>query len=173
MKKILKYFVTLILGVFIGAVGMVFFYPFIFPPPQVNEQVQNVEAKQVIAEGQFTHINPWDPVHYGKGGVEIYQDKKKNEVFLEKDFEVGLGPAYLVYLSETADIKKAADFKSAKNYKLGMLKSFKGSQVYSVPDSVDVSKIKSVVIWCEAFGVLITAADLTSTGLMKNPISSL
>ena len=161
MKAILSYLLALILGMIIGAVGTVFFYPFIFPPPQVNEQIQNVDAKKVVSKGEFVHINKWDPVHYGKGGVEIYQDKNQYEVLLEKNFEVGPGPAFEVYLSEKADIKKPADFKAAKNYQLGMLKSFKGSQVYQVPKNVDIAKIKSVVVWCEAFGVLITSANLT------------
>ncbi|WP_367606953.1 DM13 domain-containing protein [Legionella sp. W05-934-2] len=160
MKKLLSYLLALIIGVVIGVVGTVFFYPFIFPPPQVNEQVQNIQGKHVFAEGKFIHLKPWDPIHYGKGGVEIYQGKKQAEVFLQKDFEVGPGPAYVIYLSDKADIRTAADFKSAKNTKLGMLKSFKGSQVYLVPNNVDITKMKSVVVWCEAFGVLITVADL-------------
>ena len=44
---------------------------------------------------------------------------------------------------------------------LGRLKAFKGSQNYAVPAGVDIAQYKSVVIWCEQFGVLISPARLT------------
>jgi hypothetical protein len=44
---------------------------------------------------------------------------------------------------------------------LGGLRAFKGSQVYPIPDGVDLKKYPSVVIWCERFSVLISPADLS------------
>ena len=43
---------------------------------------------------------------------------------------------------------------------LGRLRSFKGSQRYTIPANVNLSEIQSVVIWCERFSVLISPADL-------------
>jgi hypothetical protein len=40
------------------------------------------------------------------------------------------------------------------------LRSFKGSQRYPIPDGVNLKDYPSVIIWCEAFGVLISPADL-------------
>ena len=39
----------------------------------------------------------------------------------------------------------------------------KGSQRYPIPPGVDLKNYKSVIIWCERFGVLISPADLTTT----------
>ena len=46
---------------------------------------------------------------------------------------------------------------------LGGLRSFKGSQRYSIPAGVNLKDYQSVIIWCERFGVLISPADLTTT----------
>ena len=151
----------LIIGIAIGVAGTILAYPFIFPPPEVNEQVVNVQAKSVIATGTFIHPNPSDPVHWGKGGVSVYQGPEGLEIFLQQDFEVGPGPAYHVYISTGRDIRNNDDFESARNIDIGKLKSFKSSQVYRLPVTTDQSNINSVVVWCEAFGQLITSASLT------------
>jgi hypothetical protein len=44
---------------------------------------------------------------------------------------------------------------------LGGLRAFKGSQRYPIPAGVDLKKYPSVIIWCQAFSVLISPADLT------------
>jgi hypothetical protein len=160
LKAFLTIIISLIIGFIIGVAVTVFAYPFYFPPAQVNEQVQNVAAKTIYATGTFIDTSPSDRVHWGKGNTKIYKDGKQFEVFLEKNFQVGPGPAFHVYLSESSDIKSNADFKKSVNYDLGNLKSFKSSQVYQVPQNIDMKKIKSVVIWCQAFSQLITTADL-------------
>jgi hypothetical protein len=43
---------------------------------------------------------------------------------------------------------------------LGALKGNVGDQAYSVPEGTDVTAYKSVVIWCEQFGVLFSPAAL-------------
>ncbi len=160
MKTFLTIIISLIVGAVVGAGVMFLAYPFVFPPPQVNEVVQNASAKAVVARGVFIHPNPKDPVHWGKGNTSIYHQVGQNEVFLAKNFQVGPGPAFHVFLSESANIKNNDDFKQAKNIDLGGLKSFKGSQVYQVPQNVDMSKVKSVVVWCVRFSQLITSANL-------------
>jgi len=41
------------------------------------------------------------------------------------------------------------------------LRAFSGSQGYPIPDGVDLADYPSVIIWCEAFSVLISPADLS------------
>ena len=43
---------------------------------------------------------------------------------------------------------------------LGRLRAFEGAQNYKIPKGIDLKKYRSVVIWCEAFGVLISPATL-------------
>ena len=151
--------IFLIGGVFGTAFGFalgIFFFPYLFPPPPAAEQLTEADRTPVVATGTFIHANPSDPVHYGKGKVSVY----RNTVFLEPDFEVGPGPKFHVYLVPNATIRNEAAVKDAMFVDLGRLRSFKGSQRYAIPAGVDLAKYPSVVIWCEAFGVLISPADL-------------
>ena len=107
--------------------------------------------------GTFIHANPNDPVHYGKGKVSVYQ----KTVFLHDDFEVGPGPKFHVYLVPKEKIRSSGEVTSTMFVDLGRLRSFKGSQKFSIPAGLDLNNFKSVVVWCERFSVLISPADLT------------
>jgi len=145
-----------ILGTGFGVALGFFLFPYVFPPPPAAEQLSEADRTQLLASGNFIHVNPSDPVHYGKGKVSVYQ----RVIFLEPDFEVGPGPAYHVYLVPKAQVRDAEAVNAAMYVDLGSLRAFKGSQRYAVPAGVDLKNYPSVVIWCERFGVLISPADL-------------
>jgi len=157
----MKNFIT---GLFFGAIrgaaggiaGGVFVYPFLFPPPPVNEFVDSNTSGDVVATGSFIPANPSDPVHYGTGRVSVYPKL----LHLEMDFEVGPGPKFHVYLVHEENVTPATRVQDSMFVDLGRLKAFSGGQNYPIPDGVDLSKYKSVVIWCEQFGVLISPATL-------------
>ncbi len=163
MKSFWRTIAVFLLGGIFGtafgiAVGF-FLFPFVFPPPPAAEQLTETDRSPLVATGTFIHANPSDPIHWGRGKVSVFQ----RTVFLESDFEVGPGPKYHVYLVPAASIRNEAPVKSAMFVDLGRLRAFKGSQRYSIPDGVTLKDYPSVVIWCEAFGVLISPADLTAT----------
>ena len=142
------------------AVG-IFIYPFWFPPPPANEKVENRAEKSVVATGKFIHANPSDPVHYGQGSLEFLKGSSGGSlVHLKPDFKVGPGPRFHIYLADKGMIMNSADFKAAKKTDLGRLRAFEGSQVYEVPKGTDIAPVKSVVIWCKEFNVLISPATL-------------
>jgi len=146
-----------VLGTGLGVALGFFLFPYVFPPPESMDTLTASESTAVVARGEFIHANPSDPIHYGKGGVTVYSQT----VFLEKDFEVGPGPKFHVYLVPNQMIRDSSDVTSTMFVDLGRLRSFKGSQKYPIPDGVDLSNYPSVVIWCAEFGVLISPADLT------------
>ena len=161
MKKTFIYTsLTFITGLVAGAAAMLLAYPFLFPPAEVNEQIMDAGNKQIILTGTFIHPNPSDPVHWGKGDIAVYREQDSEELFLENNFEVGPGPDYHVYLSTGSAITSNDDFANAHNTELGKLKSFRGSQIYNINTAIDMNSIKSVVVWCKAFGQLITSAEL-------------
>lgn len=156
----LRWLAVLLVGAVLGtgfgvALGF-FLFPFVFPPPEAKETLTQAEASKLVAKGTFIHANPSDPVHYGKGGVSVYE----TVVFLHEDFEVGPGPAFHVYLVPNANIRDAGQVTGTMFVDLGGLRAFKGSQKYAIPPGVDLTKFPSVVIWCEQFSVLISPADL-------------
>jgi hypothetical protein len=160
MRRFWRGFIIFLLGGIFGtgfgvALGF-FFFPYVFPPPPAAETLAESERAQLVASGTFIHANPSDPVHWGKGRVSVYE----RAVFLESDFEVGPGPAFHVYLVPKAAIRSAADLAGVKHVDLGGLRAFNGSQRYAIPAGVDLKDYPSVIIWCEAFSVLISPADL-------------
>jgi hypothetical protein len=145
-----------ILGTAFGVAVGFFAFPYVFPPPEAMEQLSAEEQGPLLARGTFIHANPSDPIHYGSGKVEVYDDL----VFLDSDFEVGPGPAFHVYLVPKAEVRDPADVEATMFVDLGKLRAFKGSQKYAIPAGVDLKDFPSVVIWCAQFGVLISPADL-------------
>jgi hypothetical protein len=145
-----------VLGTGFGVALGFFLFPFVFPPPPAAEQLIEADRSRLVATGEFIHANPADPIHYGKGKVSVYE----RVVFLERDFEVGPGPAFHVYLVPKPSIRKSADVADLMYVDLGRLRAFKGSQRYPIPAGVDLAKYPSVIVWCERFSVLISPADL-------------
>ena len=159
---VITFFVALVLGIAGGVALGIFVYPYVFLADVVaTEKVApapaNAPVRKTLARGTFTHPNPSDPIHYGKGRVTVYEGL----LFLEPDFEVGPGPKYHVYLVPEKQVVPSTNVARTMFVDLGRLKAFKGSQNYEVPAGIDIAKFGSVVIWCEQFGVLISPATLT------------
>lgn len=148
-------------GIFLGgAVGFaagIFVFPYLFPPPELDETVAGRADLGVVATGEFIHANPSDPVHHGAGRVTIFS----RLLHLEPDFKVGPGPKYHVYLVPQADVTPDTRVQDTMFVDLGRLKAFSGGQNYPIPEGVDLNGYQTVVIWCEQFNVLISPAALT------------
>ena len=107
------------------------------------DQLTSEEKSGLAANGTFVHADPSDPIHFGKGKVSVYD----RVVFLDKDFEVGPGPKFHVYLVPAEKIRESSQVKNTMCVDLGRLRSFKGSQKYNIPPGIDLKKYPSVVIW--------------------------
>lgn len=149
-----------VLGAVAGFAVGIFAFPYIFPPPVAKEALRTEQTGKAVASGRFIHANPSDPIHYGSGTVTLYQ----RAVHLEADFAVGPGPDYHVYLVPETEIRDNSRVPNTMFVDLGRLRAFKGSQVYDIPDGVDLAKYPTVVIWCRQFGALISPADLSPIG---------
>ena len=132
-------------------------FPYLFPPPEVNEPLVAKSEADLIARATFIHANPSDPVHYGQGSATVYADLLR----LEADFKVGPGPKFHVYLVPDADVTPDTEVEATMFVDLGRLKAFSGSQNYAIPAGIDIADYGSVVIWCEQFNVLISPAAIS------------
>jgi len=160
-RSILAFVLGGLLGTAAGFALGIFVYPFIFLADiTASERIDDPSALRLVARGTFIHANPSDPIHYGRGGVRVYDGL----VHLEEDFQVGPGPKFHVYLVPDKQVTPDTDVAASMFIDLGRLKAFKGSQNYPIPAGVDPGAYGNVVIWCEQFGVLISPARLTAPG---------
>lgn len=107
---------------------------------------------RVIARGDLQYV---DALHNGKGPVMLMQLGVQR--FLRFDgVAITNAPDVHVYLSRDTGGK----WSESTSLYLGALKATNGSFNYDVPADADLGTFKSVVVWCRAFAVLVTWADL-------------
>ena len=46
----------------------------VFPPPPATEQLSEADSETLVATGTIIHANPNDPIHYGSGGVQVFEN---------------------------------------------------------------------------------------------------
>ncbi len=149
-----------ILGVIGGAVLMVVAFPFLFPPPMVNETVDNPSFTPVASAEFRQNVAGHDAVHWGRGDIRIYRKPSGNYVVeFQSNFEVGPGPNFWLYVNAEADIDDENDFKADRERaRITKIKSFSGSQVYEIPSDI-VEAGAAISIWCESFDQYIASAN--------------
>jgi len=93
-----------------------------------------------------------DFLHWGEGDVAV---GRKTISFSGK---LAPGPDYKLYLSpEFVDSKQGFLGLKGRSVRIADVKTFE-SFVVPVPDSVDILRYDTVVVWCETFSMFITAA---------------
>ena len=107
---------------------------------------------RVVRSGELNFV---DTIHNGKGPVQIVEVGAQRFVRFE-DVMVTNAPDVHVYLSR----ETGGRWDEATSLYLGALKATNGSFNYEVPSTADLASYQSVVVWCRAFRVLITWADL-------------
>ena len=109
-------------------------------------------SPRVLARGELQLV---DSLHNGKGPVTVLQLGDQRFVRFE-NVAITNAPDVHVYLSRETGGK----WTESTSLYLGALKATNGSFNYDVPAGTDLAPYKSVVVWCRAFAVLVTWADL-------------
>ncbi|MGH6925784.1 MAG: DM13 domain-containing protein [Propylenella sp.] len=126
----------------------------------VSEELPAALQMSKEREGAFVDA---DSVHRGGGIATIFSLVGGSSVLRFTDFEVTNGPDLKVWLVKADSIASSGDVRASEWVSLGPLKGNKGDQNYLIPEDVNVGDYGSVVIWCEQFGVLFSAARLDPT----------
>jgi hypothetical protein len=125
--------------------------PTVRPAPVVTTQPSASEPTPLtLAKGDLVRITAVD---YGSGIVRIVQLGADRYLRFE-DVDIAGAPDMYVYLSDRADGKPGTYVD------LGKLRATNGSFNYAIPASIDLSGIRSVVVWCRQFTVTVTYAVL-------------
>ena len=100
--------------------------------------------------------------HPTSGRASIYQVGDGKRDLRLTDFTTSNGPDVHVLLAQSTDQNLAKEFVKGdlNSVELGLLKANQGDQNYDLPDSVDLEKYDSVVIYCERFHAVFGVAKL-------------
>ena len=114
-----------------------------------------------LKEGSFRDA---DRAHRGSGQATIFQGPDGSFLLRLENFNVTNGPDLRVLLSPHPNPDSRAEVKTSGYVEIGKLKGNKGNQNYPIPDTVDVSAIESVIIYCKPFKVIFSVASLKVVG---------
>jgi hypothetical protein len=159
MKKIA---ITAVLAGLVGFVaGNAFWY--LASPLWIDRAVaEALPAELMVATLATGSFRDADRLHQGVGIATLGETAGGLGIVRFTDFRVTNGPDLKVWLVKAADIASAADVTGSEWLSLGALKGNVGDQNYVLPAGTDLSAYKSVVIWCEQFGVLFSAATFSA-----------
>jgi hypothetical protein len=121
------------------------------PPGASPEPTVSPTPSVAALRGRFVGA---DDFHFARGTARLVETSPRQFTLRLEQFSVRNGPDLFVYLSPEADgYAKGA-------IELGRLKATDGSFNYRIPAGTDVSRVRSVVIWCKAFSVPFGVAQL-------------
>ena len=156
-RTILAFVAGGLLGLPVGAFLWYAFSPLLYDTV-VTETL--AEARPVLT-GAFRDA---DRAHSGQGTATVVLLPDGTHEVQFTDFAVTNGPDLEVWLSAHPDPASSSDVTDNAWLALGQLRGNVGDQAYAIPAGTDLSAYRSVVIWCERFGVLFSPAALQPAG---------
>jgi hypothetical protein len=101
-------------------------------------------------------------VHNTSGRATIYQEPGGKLLLRLTRFKTSNGPDVHVILIAGTDAEDDANFlkSGTERVELGVLKGNEGDQNYEIPSGTDLSKFRTVSIYCERFNANFGAAPL-------------
>jgi len=101
--------------------------------------------------------------HATTGTVRIIRQPDGVRVLTLEDLDTSNGPDVHVWLSAAHMVEGTDGWftaGSADHHDLGLIKGNQGNQLYEIPADIDLSRYKSVDLWCVQFSVSFGAAEL-------------
>lgn len=127
--------------------------PILTAPKGPDAAALQATTQNAMFKGRFDrNLKGSDFLHWGEGEVRVLRDKIAHEGRLAP------GPDYKLYLAgEFVDTKEGFLKIKGNSKRIGDVKTFDGFLI-GVPPDVDVGAYTTVVVWCEAFSMFISAA---------------
>jgi hypothetical protein len=162
-----------------AAFGLYWFTPWkLFIDRHVNESLPAVATEPVAVATSSPATRPSKPQpvllargefisheHSTSGTASVIRQPDGSRVLALAGLRTSDGPVVKVWLT---DRKVTADgwhvFDDGTYVDLGGLKGNIGNQLYPIPDTADLSELRSVSIWCDRFDVSFGAAELVPVG---------
>jgi hypothetical protein len=99
--------------------------------------------------------------HETVGTATIYRLPDGRQVLRLMDFATSNGPDVQVYLVAAPDVNDNETVTTAGFIGLGALKGNVGDQNYDIPAGTDLTRYRTVTIWCRRFSVNFGSAPLS------------
>jgi electron transfer DM13 len=155
------------------AAGMYWFQPWkLFTSKTVNDPVPVVEASTATpaapATTAATLVGRGDLIaheHATSGEVQLVRLANGQHQLIIRDLSTSDGPDLRVWLTDQPVLAGTQGwhlFDDGAYLELGRLKGNHGTQLYDIPAGTDLTRYRSVTIWCKRFAVSFGAAELTS-----------
>ena len=130
----------------------------LFLTQAVSESAPAAPAQSRLAAGRFGVV---DGIHKGEGAATLVRLPDGQMVLrLEDDFRVTNGPDLYVYLSGSAAPRTSAELHGTGAFEVAQLKGNVGGQNYALPADLDLTRFRSVVIYCRRFTTVFSTAEL-------------
>jgi len=113
-------------------------------------------APEPLESGTFHSV-----LHPTQGTATIYRVGEGDRVIRFTNFKTSNGPDVHIYMVAAADATDNASVPRAGFIDLGSIKGNIGDQNYALAPDVDLSKYRTVSVWCKRFSVNFGAAPLT------------
>jgi hypothetical protein len=118
-------------------------------------------ADVTVATGMF-HNASHAPGHKVSGKVSVVRTANGYELRLADDFRSDYGPDIKLILSGAGDANDDKTVASNPYVVVAPRKSLNGAQSYPIPVPFDPTVHRSVVVWCQQFGVQFGTAPLAA-----------
>jgi hypothetical protein len=154
MKKNLILVASHVIAAAIGFALGIYALPILTAPEAPSTADIASHRNQVRYTGQFRRdLRDSDLLHWGEGTVSVGTQA------ITLTGKLAPGPDYKLYVSPEF-VETKADFMRLKPrmVRVGDVKTFENFLV-PVPDTIDVSRYNTVIVWCESFSQFITAAQ--------------
>jgi pentapeptide MXKDX repeat protein len=121
-----------------------------------DKMIDDGKAKTLVT-GKFH-----GKVHKTEGRATVYQETNGKMVLRLTNFKTSNGPDVHVILVATKDAMDDENFlkDNTEKLELGTLKGNVGDQNYDIPTGTDLTKFRTVSIYCERFNANFGAAPL-------------
>lgn len=121
-----------------------------------SPSVESVRSAAAAAsyQGEFRRdLADSDALHWGEGTLSVSPE------IISFEGRLAPGPDYRLYLAPTF-VETEAEFEVLKPQmvEVGMVQTFENFMV-ALPDGIDPGEYRAAIVWCEAFGQFITAAE--------------
>ena len=154
MRRLLIGLVTHGVAAAFGFALGIYLLPILTAPPSPDAAMLEEEAANALFTAQLTRdLRGSDLLHWGEGTISVSQSMIVHEGALAP------GPDYKLYLLDQF-VEHEDEFEPIKDsaVRIGDVKTF-GGFLIDIPEGVDVNDFNTVLVWCEAFGEFITAAQ--------------